>query len=383
MAEQTIKLKQLQQIRDALLVTFPGREMEVSAVLAGLVSGEPTILVGEPGTAKTALVEALAKLINGKYFYYLLSRFTEPDELLGPLDVNALRQGEYRRITSGRMPDAHVVFLDEVFKASTAIRNVLLDVMLNRRILNGAGYQRIPMLALYTASNEISHDEEDAAFYDRLVVRQFVKPVEEALWGELLQRGAELSFGNALPSTPLADVEYVKVLQEEARRRALLIARDESLRGTALKVLATLKSKGLTLSDRRKVKYLLIVAACSIVASEAAPTPASFIEAAYMVAMRDADDEEKVANALREVFGDDADVPSILMTLEVEVRNTLKAARESGKIEDVKALRKVLAAVKQKIRDLPPRARYARYYRALQAAVSEATAFLKELESEE
>jgi len=380
--QQTIRLKPLQEMRDTLLAAFPGRESEIGAVLVGLVSGEPTILVGEPGTGKTALVEALAKLINGKYFYYLLSRFTEPDELLGPLDVNALRQGEYRRITSGRMPDAHVVFLDEVFKASTAIRNVLLDVMLNRRILNGAGYQRIPMLALYTASNEVSRDEEDAAFYDRLVVRQFVKPVEETLWGELLQRGAELSFGNALPSTPLADVEYVKVLQEEARRRALLIARDESLRGTTLKVLAALKSKGLALSDRRKVKYLLIVAACSIVASEVAPTPASFIEAAYMVAMRDADDEEKVTNALREVFGDDADVTSVIMTLEAEVRNALKTAKQTGKIEDAKALRKVLAAVRQKMKDLPPRARYARYYRALQAAVSEATAFLKELESE-
>jgi len=170
-----INLKPITQIKSQLNSLFVGRENEITAVLAGLVSGEPTILVGEPGTAKTALIETLSKLINTKYFYYLLTRFTEPDELLGPLDVNALREGRYVRIVKNRLPEAEIVFLDEIFKASSAVRNILLDIILNKRYLNGGEYHKLPMLALYTASNEISTDEEDQAFYDRLVIRAFVK----------------------------------------------------------------------------------------------------------------------------------------------------------------------------------------------------------------
>ncbi len=380
----TIKLKPLQEIRDFLLSTFVGRETEVHAILTALVSGEPAILVGEPGTAKTALVERLARLINGKYFYYLLSRFTEPDELLGPLDIDALRRGQYRRITAGRLPEAHLVFLDEVFKASTAIRNIMLDVILNKRFLNGTGYQQIPLLALYTASNEVSHDEEDAAFYDRLTIRQFVRPIEEAEWSDLLIKGVELSTDED-NVTPLADIDYIRVdyiraLQEEVRRRAKLIVIDEGYRNKILSVLSSLKSKGIVLSDRRKVKLVFVIAAASLVASEATPSLASIIDATWLVAPRDRDDEEKIANALSEVFGDGADVANVVMTLEAEVRNALARARQSGKIDDAKALRKVLVTVQQKMKDLPPRARYARYYRSLQAVVNEATTFLKELE---
>ncbi|MCC6051028.1 MAG: AAA family ATPase [Thermofilum sp.] len=376
-----IKLKPLQQIRDTLLSVFVGREAEIGAVLAGLVSGEPTLLVGEPGTAKTAIVETLAKLVDGKYFYYLLSRFTEPDELLGPIDVLALRQGQLRRITSGRLPEAHIVFLDEIFKASTAIRNVLLDIILNKRFLNGAGYQRIPMLALYTASNEVSHDEEDAAFYDRLTIRQFVKPIEETLWIELLEKGAELTFGAApLPSAPLADVEYVKQLQDEARRRALFIARDGRLRGTALNVLAALRRKGLNLSDRRKVKYLLVVAACSLVASEPTPTPASFIEAAYLVAARDEDDEPKITEALKEVFGDMADIASKLLALEAEVRNAIQRYNATKTTDEYKVLKQVYSKAAQELKSIPPRARFARHYRALKETLSDAKRIIDDVE---
>ena len=374
---QTIKLKPLQQIRDHLLNVFIGREAEISAVLTALVAGEPCILVGEPGTGKTALVERLARLINGRYFYYLLSRFTEPDELLGPLDVAALRAGQYRRITAGRLPEANIAFLDEVFKASTAIRNVLLDIILNKRFLNGTGYQVIPLLTLYTASNEVSHDAEDAAFYDRLTIRQFVKPIEESEWGDLLVRGVELSTNNN--SVPLADAEYVLTLQEEAKRRAQVIVRDEGVRNKIVQCLSELKNRGIVLSDRRKVKLVFVIAAASIVSSEATPTLASIMDAVWLVAPRTEDDEGKIADALRSVFGDDADIPNVLMTLEAEVRNALKTAKQTGKIEDAKALRKVLATVQQKMKDLPPRARYARYYRTLQSAVNEANAFLKEI----
>ncbi len=172
-----LDLKPIIEIRNKLLNMFTGRETEILATLTSLVSGEPLILVGPPGVAKTALIESLAKMINAKYFYYLLTRFTEPDELLGPLDIIALREGRYERITRNRLPEAEIVFLDEIFKASSAIRNILLDIILNKRYLNGTDYKKLSMISLFTASNEISTDAEDQAFYDRLTLRVFVKYV--------------------------------------------------------------------------------------------------------------------------------------------------------------------------------------------------------------
>ena len=134
--EKESPIGKLVEIRNSLVGSFTQREVEVTAVLSSLISGEPCILVGPPGTAKTMLIETTAKMINAKYFYYLLTRFTEPDELLGVIDVRALREGRYQRITTNRLPEAHIVFLDEIFKASSSIRNILLDIILNRRILN-------------------------------------------------------------------------------------------------------------------------------------------------------------------------------------------------------------------------------------------------------
>ncbi|RUM35124.1 MAG: AAA family ATPase, partial [Archaeoglobus sp.] len=185
-------LSKLAELKLKLADLFVQREAEITAVLSGLISGEPTILIGEAGTAKTILIEKMAELIDAKYFYYLLTRFTEPDEVLGPLDINALRDGKYVRRTDGRLPEAEIVFLDEIFKASSAIRNILLDIILNRRFRNNGGYSKLPMLTMYTASNEVSSDAEDAAFYDRLTVRCFVKSVSEDAWSELVERGIVL-----------------------------------------------------------------------------------------------------------------------------------------------------------------------------------------------
>ncbi|SRR5579875_737633 len=120
----------LTELRDRLLNLFVQKEQEVTAALATLLSGEPCIFVGPPGTAKTMMIETLAKSISASYFYYLLTRFTEPDEIIGPLDISKLREGVYERIIKNKLPDSDIVFLDEIFKASSAIRNILLDIIL-------------------------------------------------------------------------------------------------------------------------------------------------------------------------------------------------------------------------------------------------------------
>jgi MoxR-like ATPase len=102
-----------------------------------VVAREHAVLIGPPGTAKSALIRTLAELIDAKYFEYLLTRFTEPNEIFGPVDIAAFREGRYQRRIEGMLPEAEVVFLDEVFKSNSAILNALLTLLNERRYTSG------------------------------------------------------------------------------------------------------------------------------------------------------------------------------------------------------------------------------------------------------
>ncbi|RLG44385.1 MAG: hypothetical protein DRN78_00095, partial [Thermoproteota archaeon] len=211
-SELSIK-KKIIRIQDGMNSLFYHMEREISAAILTLLTGETMIIVGEPGTAKTLMINTLARYVDGNFFFYQLSQFTKPEELLGPVDIPSLREGTLRRITRNRLPEADIAFLDEIFKASVAIRNYLLDIILFKRVMDGGEYMKIPLLALYTSSNEISEDEEDAAFYDRLLIRVFQRFAEdEKGMTEIIIRGARLEAVN-IEIEPIMTISDVREAQ--------------------------------------------------------------------------------------------------------------------------------------------------------------------------
>lgn len=378
----SISLKPVIEIRNMLNSTFVGREVEVTALLAGLVSGEPVILVGEPGTAKTAMVETLSKLVNAKYFYYLLTRFTEPDELLGPIDINALREGKYSRIIKNRLPEAEIVFLDEIFNASSAVRNILLDIILNKRILNGIEYTKLPMLVLYTASNEISTDAEDKAFYDRLTVRVFVKYVEESLWDELLVKGVTLPQAMSQLRS-VADANYVRTLQTVTIQRAIALTNSE-YRSKYIEALSLLKQRGLEISDRRKIKILYVASAISVVYGEEMPSLDSLADALRFTAVHTEDDLKKVEEVILLARLSTANEHmQKLMTLIAELRNQLENVKQLGDkatMNDVKVLKVTAKRAIDELKATPPSPRLSRYVSELKSLVNEAINYVKQIQ---
>lgn len=161
--------------------------------------GEHLLLLGPPGTAKSELSRRLSKLTGGKYFERLLTRFSVPEELFGPLSMKGLENDLYVRQTEGYLPTAEVAFIDEIFKANSAILNALLTILNERLFDNGSERLEVPLSCLVGASNELPESEELDALYDRFLIRRQVAQVSSAQLGTL----AKLAAGT-LDSTSLS-----------------------------------------------------------------------------------------------------------------------------------------------------------------------------------
>src|SRR5512134_3217261 len=144
---------QLQAIARTLEQHFLGKQELIRLMLISAIAGEHMVVVGPPGAAKSAMIRMFARLIDAKYFEYLLTRFTEPNELFGPVDIGAFRSGTYRRKTETMLPESEIVFLDEVFKSNSAILNSLLTLLNERIYMNGQTRLDVPLVSVYDASN--------------------------------------------------------------------------------------------------------------------------------------------------------------------------------------------------------------------------------------
>jgi len=172
--------EKLKSIREELKQTFLERADLIDGALAALLSSHHLLIIGPPGTAKSMLADELCRRIEGaNYFQWLLTRFTTPEEIFGAVSLKALEQDDYRRVTTRKLPDAHIAFLDEIFKANSSILNAILTLINERLFHNGKEVTRVPLLTLFGASNELPEEEELTALYDRFLVRFVVNYIVE------------------------------------------------------------------------------------------------------------------------------------------------------------------------------------------------------------
>lgn len=235
---------------------FIGRSEEALVLTLALMVSEHVILVGEPGTAKSALARRAADLVKARFFKYLLTKYTEPDELLGPLDVVAFREGRYVRITRNKLPEAEIAFLDEVFNASSAILNTLLTLMNERVIYDGYNEIRVPLWTLISASNNTPEDPELQAIYDRFLLRHFVKPISEDKWINLVDAAWLIERDGYRAPHYILTIDDLKQIYNEIYQVDISRVKDK-----LVKLYAVLEDQGIHLTDRRKGKALKVIAA--------------------------------------------------------------------------------------------------------------------------
>lgn len=231
------------RIEAEMNATFAERQDPIRGVLVGLLSRQHVLFLGPPGTAKSALARDICERIDAAdYFQWLLTRFSTPEELFGPVSLKALEQDSYRRITAGKLPEAHVAFLDEIWKANSAILNALLSLVNERIYHNDGKVMRVPLMLAIGASNELPEDRDElGALWDRFGLRYTVDYVRDPAALEAIITGI-----GAPSSRTTITLDDVRAAQAEV---------DAVVLNGALKAIIALRAKlaemGIAVSDRR------------------------------------------------------------------------------------------------------------------------------------
>jgi MoxR-like ATPase len=238
---------------------FVGKDEIIDLLGVALAGGENLFLLGPPGTAKSALVQQLGRRVDGRVFDYLLTRFTEPSELFGPFDIRRLREGDLVTNTEGMLPEASIVFLDELLNANSAILNSLLMVLNERVFRRGRETRRLPLLMVVGASNRLPEDDALTALFDRFLLRVRCDNVPQERLPEVLAAGWKLDQGQVSAGGALSvqEIESVQSLVGEV-----------DLSGVArpyVDLVGKLRNSGIVVSDRRAVKIQKLVAASAVI----------------------------------------------------------------------------------------------------------------------
>lgn len=243
--------QKLLQIEHELKKTYFERGEEIRGSVLALLARQHVLLLGPPGSAKSLMVEDLCGRIGGNYFDWLFTKFTTPEEIFGPISLKALEQDKYTRITTGKLPEAHIAFLDEVWKASSSILNTLLRIVNERKFDNNGAPQKVPLLTLFGASNELPESGELSALYDRFLLRYITQYIADPQ-----------NFVNmlALPQAPPdARITLDELFQMQAEADKVAIPDEVYVAIVNLK--EVLKKENIISSDRRYKQALSLIKA--------------------------------------------------------------------------------------------------------------------------
>lgn len=254
-------IAQLNQVLEYLKNTFVGKDEIIDLLGICLVARENAFLLGPPGTAKSAIVRTLSQcIVDGNNFEYLLTRFTEPSEIFGPFDIRKLKEGELLTNTEGMMPEASLVFLDEIFNANSAILNSLL-MALNERIFRRGRETRLPPALMFVgASNQLPQEETLNALLDRFLIRVNCNYVAPDQLEQVLIQGWKQQ-KNPIQDIPSITPNTIHDLQAMSKNIDL-----SPIRAQYVDLIHSLRNTGFSVSDRRAVKIQNLIAASALLA---------------------------------------------------------------------------------------------------------------------
>ena len=323
--------------RGELAAALIERDEEIDLALTALVAGEHLLLVSPPGCAKSLLLDALLRWTGGTKFSTLLTKFSVPEEVFGPVSLAGLKADRYVRVTAGKLPEAEFAFLDEVFKASSAVLNTLLRILNERTFDAGDGVARpVPLRLCVAASNEWPSPEtgkELAAVFDRFLLRKAVAPIRTAAGRSRLLWAKD--------HTPRLTTAVTPVEIDAARTAAAAVPWSVEARDAFETILRELAREGVTPGDRRQFKTVGVVRAYAWVAGDEVVMPEHLEVAAHTLW----DDPLEQPGVAARVIGRIANPVGMRVTqllIEVEqvvagadARNLAEAAKAAAKLGEI------------------------------------------------
>jgi len=324
--------------RRELAAALIERDEEIDVVLTALVCQEHPLLVGQPGTAKSLLLDSVMNWMHGQKFTILFTKFTTPEEAFGPISVVGLKEDRYRRVTTGKLPQADGAFGDEIFKASSAILNTLLRILNERVYDNGDGaLVKVPLKIFVAASNEWPHQQEGgkelSALFDRFLFRKSVRPI---LSGAGRKRLLWETDHTPRLSTAITPAEIDKA---HADARALTWSNEakEALEA----ILRELAKEGIQPGDRRQYKSVGAAQGFAYLSGANQVEPEHLEALAHTLWDDPQEQPEKVAGIVARIANPTGmRVNSFLLEVEqilaaTDVKQLAQAASAAGKLQEI------------------------------------------------
>ena len=313
----------LATIRDELNRTFLERSELIDCALAALLARCHILVIGPPGTAKSMLAEELCTRVEGaRYFQWLLTRFSTPEEIFGAVSLKGLEQDDYRRVTANKLPEAHIAFLDEIFKANSSILNALLTVINERVFHNGRERVAVPLLTMFGASNELPDEDELLALYDRFMLRYVADYIVEDFRFLKMLEGA--------PAQGRTTLEFRELEQLSGAARAVTVP------GGITRAIAELRRElareQIIVSDRRWKNSLDVLRAHALLLGRerVSEDDLMFLE---HVLWKDPEERPKVTGALRRLVRGYEDEARELLIQSEELRDYAARRWESDELQ--------------------------------------------------